>query len=186
MPRFRCGACGRDDHATDNCLLGCTSPPTLIPNQSSDTAGLEPLLLGRTGLSEGLTLDFLLGMVDEDSPMQATAFDSFLDISFGDGATLASPVGASSPGAVTQPVRSAIGGHHGSAVPQHAQQAIQQQQQQVPPPRSLEDTIREWAVTLSSHISENLHVTLHAGRWVPTSEALAILHQLSLLEVRKS
>lgn len=178
LPRFRCGACGRDDHATDNCILGCTSPPTLIHNHSSDTVGLsvEPLMLMGTGHSEGLDLDLLerqlLGGADEDSPMQATAFDSFLDVSFGDATVLRSPVGASSPGAVTQPVRS------GHSAAQHAEQLAQHQ-----PPRSLEDTIKEWAVTLSGHISETLPVAVQGGRWVPPSEAIAILQQLGLLEV---
>lgn len=213
LPRFRCGACGRDDHVTDDCLLSCVSPPTLIHNPGTDIhTNIDALLLpvvarnggngGRGHEDNELGLDLLFGNGDEDSPMQDTAFDSFLDISFGPGGALLSPSGEPSPGAVTQPVRriaqnnthpmttktAAVVGTSPMPPPpaqgQFSQQKQQQShQQQVSKDAGLEDTIRDWAVTLGGNISESLPCTQGGGRWVPLGEALAILHHLSMLDL---
>jgi hypothetical protein len=227
LPRFRCGACGRDDHATDDCLLNCTSPPTLIHNPGTDIhASLDALFLPESdrnhlhsNVNDVLGLDLLFGHHgEEDSPMQDTAFDSFLDINFGPGGAHVSPSGGTSPGAVTQPARTptptnitaypqtfnttAVGGGHGPPrsslmppppprqpthfYPQYQQQHQEQhhQQQQNQQASSLEDAIQVWAATLSGNISEFIPSTnAGAGRWVPLGEALAILHNLSMLDL---
>jgi len=219
LPRFRCGTCGRDNHTTDDCPFSCVSPPTLIHNPGTDIhTSMDALLLpdaarnggnnagygGRGQENNELGLDLLFGNGEEDSPMQDTAFDSFLDMSFGAGGALLSPSGEPSPGAVTQPVRrvaqnnashpmttTAAGVGASSMPPPPAQaqlsqaekQQKQQQQQQVSKDTGLEDTIRDWAVTLGGNISETLHFTQGGGRWVPLGEALAILHHLSMLDL---
>jgi hypothetical protein len=229
LPRFRCGACGRDDHATDDCLLNCVSPPTLIHNPGPDVhASLDALLLpvaaaanggvggngGQHGtnnanINNDLGLDLLFGHGEDDSPMQDTAFDAFLDFSFGPGGALLSP-SEPSPGTVTQPVRHRILASNNttvmtavasvvgaSTIPppastavatvQYAAQKQQQHHQQASAKDTsgggLEDTIRDWAITLTGNISESLPFSQGGGRWVPLGEALAILHHLSMLDL---
>ena len=219
LPRFRCGACGRDEHTTDDCLYSCVSPPSLIHNPGTDIhTSMDALLLptaARTGGNNGgndgrghenneLGLELLFGNGEEDSPMQDTAFDSFLDFSFGAGGALVSPSGEPSPGTVTQPARriaqhnishplttttAAVVGTSSMPPPPPAQGQFPQQNHQQNHHQQgfldtgLEDTIRDWAVTLGGNISESLPFTQGGGRWVPLGEALAILHHLSMLDL---
>jgi hypothetical protein len=202
LPRFRCGACGRNDHATDDCFLNCTSPPPLIHNPGTELhSSLDALLLPAAGArnngnatnnentNDVLGLDLLFGNGEDDSPMQDTAFDAFLDFSFGPGGAILSPstAGEPSPGTVTQPTR-----HNNTismAPPPPAQFSAQKQQQNQQQHASnkdstgLEDTIRDWAVTLGGNISDSLPSIQGGGRWVPLGEALAILHHLSMLDL---
>lgn len=70
MPRFRCGTCGRDDHRQDECPLGCISPPSLIHDPEGDDAHLvDHLIL----VHDGSTVT-AVPQSDNDSPIQETAF----------------------------------------------------------------------------------------------------------------
>lgn len=91
--QFRCASCGMHDHSTDECPLGCVSPPTLIHDNMTHPLMEESSL----DLNHEATAMLLH---EDDSPMQGTVFDSFLD-----GSGLGSPTVAAinSPGVVNQP-----------------------------------------------------------------------------------
>lgn len=91
--QFRCSSCGLHDHSTDECPLGCLSPPALIHDDITHP------LMEETSLELNHETAAML-LHEDDSPMQGTVFDSLFDIN-----GLGSPTVAAinSPGVVNQP-----------------------------------------------------------------------------------
>jgi hypothetical protein len=143
--RFGCSACGMHDHTIDDCPLACVSPPALIHDDA-----LQPFF-SDASLEVGHPNTAAMLLHEDDSPMQDTVFDEFLDVH-----CLGSPtdMAAASPGVVNQPApnrrsmeasaaaaAAAANGHSSMAAAgivhqtsshhqQHQQEQQQQQQQQ--------------------------------------------------------
>lgn len=188
LPKFKCGVCGRDDHGSEECLLSCLSPPALVHNDVAD----ELMLLDVPALSGADAVeDFFMRTAgnDDDSPMQQ---DSTFNISAFEAAMPAT----TSPGPVTQ-FRAGAGTQVAMPPLDPPTAAASAHQPDLLrwvaalPPQGVEDTVAAWARLLSGHISDTQppggvsEAWMPAGgvRWVPTGEALAVLHQLSLMEV---
>ena len=182
--------------------------PLTTTTITAATATPAKLGVGRTesGVdSLSLDLDVLL-MGDE--AMQETAFDSFLEAAFGALRRMTSHEGegvavaaAAKPGvddgagaALAEPMH--IDGDDDNDDGDHRQRKQQLQPSWVNSltPQELEDTFKSWAAALRGHItdapppplsvsSSNDPGAVAAPRWVPVGEALAIMHQLSTLDV---
>lgn len=193
MPRFRCGTCGRDDHRQDECPLGCISPPSLIhdPDGSAEGHLVDHLILMHDG-------SMTLPQSDNDSPIQETAFT---DNCFTERMLSAQMLAARAPsaGSPCRPGKPATvdwihtlppaGVEHTFRAWYATLTGVIGDEPSPPSPVTSPSSVgavhgHSFSCSSGGYPESNSGVAgLPHKRWVPTGEALSVLHQLVHLDV---